>query len=344
MTADGYFSIPTSRCDGVEVKFGVEFVPYLKLDVLVKLARLVEHLGFEQIWVCDHYHNRYVYPVLTLLVLETRRVKLGPGVTNPYLVHPTVTAAAVATLNEISPGRVLLGISAGDPFFLATVGVERRRPITAVREATYIIRELLAGDRVSFTGELFSCRGAGLRFKPVNKIPIYIGGRQQRMLELAGSVADGALINASHPEDIRECIEYIKQGLRASGRKPKAFDFVAYLPVSVGRDARKTRDAARGVVAFVTSSAPHASLERHGIGVEEIESIRRLLRAGELKKARAAVTERMIDAFSVCGPVEELITRVEELKRLGVTRTVIGSPMGPEPAKAVRSIAKALLP
>jgi len=326
------------------VKFGVEFVPYLKLDVLVKLARLVEHLGFEQIWVCDHYHNRYVYPVLTQLALETRRVKLGPGVTNPYLVHPTVTAAAIATLNEISRGRMLLGISAGDPFFLATVGVERRKPVAAVREATHIIRELLAGNRVSFTGELFSCRGAGLRFKPADKIPIYIGGRRRRMLELAGSVADGALINASHPDDIQESIEYIERGLRASGRKLEAFDLVAYLAVSIGRDARKAKNAARGVVAFITSSAPRASLKHHGIGAEEVESIRRLLRAGELKKARAAVTERMTDAFSVCGPVEKLTARIEELKHLGVTRTVIGSPMGPEPTKAVRSIAKALLP
>ena len=325
------------------MKFGVEFVPYLKLDVLVKLARLVERSGFEQIWVCDHYHNRHIYPVLAQLALETRRVRLGPGVTNPYLVHPTVTAAAIATLNEISRGRMLLGISAGDPFFLATVGVKQRKPVTAVREATHIIRELLAGNRVSFTGEFFSCRGAGLRFKTADKIPIYIGGRRRHMLELAGSVADGALINTSYPDDIQECIEYINRGLRASGRRPEAFDFVAYLVVSVGRNARKVKNAARGVVAFVTSSAPRASLERHGIGVEEVESIRRLLMVGELKKARAAVTERMIDAFSICGSVEELVARVEELKHLGVTRTVIGSPMGPEPAKAVRSIARALL-
>lgn len=326
------------------MKFGVEFVPYLKLDVLVRLAKLVERSGFEQIWVCDHYHNRHVYPVLAQLALGTRRVRLGPGVTNPYLVHPTVTAAAIATLNEISRGRMLLGISAGDPFFLATVGVERRKPVAAVREATHIIRELLAGNRVSFTGELFSCRGARLRFKPVDKIPIYIGGRRRRMLEIAGSVADGALINASHPEDIQESIGYIKRGLQASGRRPEAFDFVAYLAASIGRDVRKAREAARGVVAFVTSSVPSTSLERHGIGIEEVKSIRRLLTVGELKKARAMVTERMIDAFSVCGPVEELVARVEELKRLGVTRTVIGSPMGPEPARAVRSIAKALLP
>lgn len=339
----GYFSHAALNPKRVEMKFGVEFVPYLKLDALVKLARLVERSGFKQIWVCDHYHNRYIYPVLTQLALETRQVKLGPGVTNPYLVHPTVTAAAVATLNEISRGRALLGISAGDPFFLATVGIEQRKPVTAVREAVHIVRELLAGNRVSFEGELFSCRNAGLRFKPEDKIPVYIGGRRRRMLELAGSVADGAHINASHPDDIQESIRYIERGLRSSGRDPKTFDFVAYLVVSVGGDLKRARDVVRGVVSFVTSSAPRASLDSHGIEVEKVESIRRLLRVGELKKARATVTERMIDAFSVCGTVDELAARIEELKRLGITRTVMGSPMGPEPARAVRSIAKALL-
>ncbi len=317
------------------MKFGVEFVPYLELDALVKLARLVERSGFEHVWVCDHYHNRFVHSVLTQLALKTKRVKLGPGVTNPYLIHPTMTAAAVTTLNEISRGRALLGISAGDPFFLAMTGVEQRKPATAVREAVHIIRRLLAGERVNFSGKLFSCRGARLRFKPANGIPIYIGGRRRRMLELAGSIADGALINASHPEDIRECMGYIKDGLRASGRGFRAFDFVAYLVVSIGKDLEKARDAARRVVAFVSSSAPHSSLERHGIALEEVKSIRRLLGAGELKRARAAVTNRMVDAFSVCGKVDELVARVDELKRLGITRTVIGWPIGPDPVKAV---------
>ncbi len=325
------------------MKFGVEFVPYLRLDALVRLARSVEEAGVEQIWVCDHYHNRYVHSVLTQLALETKRVKLGPGITNPYLVHPAITAAAVATLNEVSEGRALLGISAGDPLFMATVGIEQRKPVTAVGEAIHLIRELLAGNRVSFTGEFFSCNGARLRFKLVNKIPIYVGGRRRRMLELAGSAADGVLINASDPEDIEECMGYIKRGLKESGRSDKGFDFVAYMPVSIGGDLKRARESARGVVAFVASSAPSASLEHHGIAPEEVEPIRRQLMAGEIKKARLAVTEKMIDAFAVCGSVGALASRVEELERLGVTRTVIGSPMGPEPARAVQSIAKALL-
>lgn len=323
------------------MKFGVEFVPYLRLETMLALARQVEQAGFQQIWVCDHYHNRYVHSVLSRLALETSRVKLGPGVTNPYFSHPAVTAAAIATLNELSGGRALLGISAGDPIFLETVGIRQRKPLTAVREAVQIIRGLLAGERVNFEGECFSCRGARLRFKPTGEVPLYLGGRRRRMLELAGEVAEGALINASHPEDIRECMGYIEQGLRGRGKKD--FDFVACLPVSIDPDLERARKAARGVVAFVASSAPPESLVRHGISVQDVERVRRFLRTGEMAKAREAVTDRMLDEFSVCGPARELASRVRELKRIGITRVVIGSPIGPELAKSLKLITKALL-
>ncbi|MGC8816811.1 MAG: 5,10-methylenetetrahydromethanopterin reductase [Candidatus Hadarchaeum sp.] len=322
------------------MRFGVEFVPYLRLDTMVALAKEVEQLGFQQIWVCDHYHNRYVHSVLAQLALNTHRVQLGPGVTNPYLTHPAVTAAAVATLNEISKGRALLGMSSGDPFFLETVGVEQTKPVTSVREAIHIIRGLLAGEKVDFEGECFTCRGARLRFKPGNHIPIYIGGRRQRMLRLAGEVADGALINASHPVDIEDSVKSIKEGMIQGGRAHAAFDFVAYLAVSIDSDGKRARDAARGVVAFVASSAPEKSLAHRAISAEDVEVVRRYLRRGDLARAREAVTDEMLDEFSVCGGVEVLADRVEELARIGVTTIVIGSPIGPEPLKSLKLIAK----
>ena len=325
------------------MKFGVEFVPYLRLETMVSLAKEVEQLGFQQIWVCDHYHNRYVHSVLTQLAMETKSVRLGPGVTNPYLVHPAVTAAAIATLNELSGGRALLGLSSGDPAFLWTVGIRQRKPLASVGEAVFMIRKLLQGEKVEFKGEYFSCHGARLRFKPTNKIPIYIGGRRRRMLQLAGEVADGALINASHPTDIKDSVDYINEGLKKGGRPAENFDFVAYMAVSIDDDEEKARKAARGVVAFVASSAPEESLAHRNISSKDVETIRKYLRAGEVKKAREAVTEGMLDEFSVCGSVDKLVSRVKALKRIGITRVVIGSPVGPDPAKSMKLVAKNLI-
>jgi len=325
------------------MKFGVEFVPYLHLDTMVALAKEVERLGFQQIWVCDHYHNRYVHSVLARLALETRGVQLGPGVTNPYLAHPALTAAAIATLNEISNGRAMLGMSSGDPFFLETVGIKQERPVTCVREAVSIVKRLLQGERVEFEGECFTCRGAKLRFKPGNNIPIYLGGRRRRMLRLAGEVADGALINASHPADIRDSVDNIREGLRQSKRSPDDFDFVAYMAVSVDKDEKRAREAARGVVAFIASSAPKESLVHRAISPQDVAVVRSYLSKGELAKAREAVTDEMLDEFSVCGGVNELVSRVEVLRRIGITRVVIGSPIGPDPLKSLKLVAEKLV-
>jgi len=323
------------------VKLGVEFVPYKASEHMVSLAKLVEREGFDHIWVCDHYHNRYVHSVLAQLAVATKRVKLGPGVTNPFLVHPAVTAAAIATLDEISKGRAVLGISSGDPFFLSTVGVKPERPVAAVREAILIIRELLAGKRVDFSGEFFRCRGAAIRFKAADRIPIYVGGRGARMLELAGSLADGALINASSPDDLRECIGHIRRGA-GSAKKLEQFDTVAYTCASIHRDLQKARAAARRIVAFVASSAPRSAFERHGIAERDVQKIRSYLENGDMAGAAATVTDRMVDAFAVCRTPSGFADYVQEITKLGVTQVVVGAPISPEPTKAILAIAKAL--
>lgn len=97
-----------------KVKFGIEFVPQEPLDKLIKLAKLAEEVGFEYLWVTDHYNNKNVYETLALIAKETSTIKLGPGVTNPYVRHPAITASAIATLDEISDGRAVLGMGPGD--------------------------------------------------------------------------------------------------------------------------------------------------------------------------------------------------------------------------------------
>ena len=307
-------------------------MPYHRTDVCVKLAKEAEAAGIEQLWVCEHYHNRHVYSVLTAIALSTKKIALGPGVTNPYLTHPSLTAAAVATLDEISGGRAMLGISAGDPLFLSTVGIKQKKPVTTVREAVLIISKLLRGEEIHFQGEVFSCRGTRLRFKPAGRIPIYIGGRRRRMLQLAAELADGVLLNASHPEDVRECLGYLGKS---------SLEKIVYLPVSLGEDRESERRAARGVVAFITSSSPQQSLERHGIELGKVEEIRSCLLEGKFQEAKEKVDERMLEAFSACGR-GELEERIEELSHLDVTGIVLGSPLGPDPFQALKILNKVL--
>ena len=131
-----------------QVERPLEFVRYGDTDSLyINVPGLIptsaEEAGFNNIWVTDHYNNHNVYIVLEAMAASTEKVKMGPGITNPYLVHPAWTASAIASLNETSNGRAILGLGPGDKMTLDILGVGRDKPLGKVREATEVIRKLL---------------------------------------------------------------------------------------------------------------------------------------------------------------------------------------------------------
>ncbi|KXA90839.1 hypothetical protein AKJ63_02170 [candidate division MSBL1 archaeon SCGC-AAA259D18] len=325
------------------MKFGAEIVPYYSPKKLRELGDKIEEAKFDYLWVSDHYHNRYVHSILAQLSDATEKIQLGPGVTNPYLIHPSVTAAAIATLDELSGGRATLGISAGDPSYLHSVGIEHKKPITTVGEAIRIIRGLLDGEKLDFSGKIFTCNGAKLAFSPLHDIPIYIGGRSEQMMKLAGEIADGALFNAAHPRDLEECTENVEKGAKRNNRNLEKFDKVAYMITSIDENEEKARDRARTVTSFVAASAPKSTLEREKLSEERIKNIQIHLTAGDTKKAREEVSERMIDVFSVSGTIDKLENRIEKLRKMGISQVVIGSPIGPEPDSAIDKIKKIIV-
>lgn len=322
------------------MKLGIEFVPHFTLEKLGKLGRKVENAGFDHIWVCDHYRNRFVHSVLTHLAQATDKVKIGPSVTNPYTIHPAVTATALTTLDEFSGGRAALGISAGDPFLLESIGLEHDRPITAVREAIQIIEGLWKGEKTEFSGDKFLLNGARLNYTASGDIPVYVGGRRRQMLELAGSRADGAIINATHPDEVRECMEYIKDGVEKSGRKLEELEIVSHTAASIDEDEDKAKNKAKTATAFIASSAPQSTLEREGISTERIEKIRKFIGRNRIDRARDQISERMIEVFSVSGKIEKLENRIEELEEIGLEQVVIGSPIGLQPKRVIEEIGK----
>ncbi len=127
------------------VSFGIEFVPFKKIEKLVNSVVEAEKLDFENVWVTDHYNNRNVYVTLASMGYKTQKIKLGVGVTNPYVIHPLWTASAIATLNEVTNGRVFLGIGAGDKATLSTFGIKFHKPLTTIRAAVEIMRKLFQG-------------------------------------------------------------------------------------------------------------------------------------------------------------------------------------------------------
>ncbi len=318
-----------------ELSFGIEFLPAKKVAKIVDNSKLAEEVGVEYIWVTDHYNNRNVYATLAAIAYNTSKVKIGTGVTNPYVVNPCWTAAAIATIHEISGGRAILGIGAGDKITLESIGIKWEKPLTAVKEAVEIMKKLLAGETVKYDGKWFKVAGARLNFKVEGKIPIYLGAQAPKMLRLAGSIGDGVLINASHPVDFKEAMVHIKEGLAKRGEEVP-FDVVAYTAMSIDSDVKAAKDAVKIVVAFIVGGAPEAILERHEIKVEKAKEIGEAIAKGDFGKAMALVDDKMIEEFSVCGTPEMVINRIEELRKMGITQVVAGSPIGPKVKEAIK--------
>ena len=311
------------------MKFGIEFVPQIPLDELVKLVKLAEDVGFEYAWITDHYNNKNVYETLALIASETETIKMGPGVTNPYVRSPAISASAIATIDEISEGRATFGIGPGDKATFDALGIAWEKPVSTIKAAIADINTLLAGGKTEAGAALGGAKAVQ------EHIPIYMGAQGPKMLETAGEIADGVLINASNPKDYEAAMPMIKKGIEAAGGD-KEFDVGAYTATSIGADSDAAKNAAKIVVAFIAAGSPAPVIERHGLPEGFNEQMGAFLAKGDFGGAIGAVTDEALDAFSVCGTPDEFIPKIEGLAEMGVTQYVAGSPVGKNVEESIK--------
>lgn len=310
------------------MKFGIEFVPQQPLDDIIKLVKLAEEKGFDNVWITDHYNNKNVYASLALIAKETSTIKLGPGVTNPYLRSPAISASAIATIDEISEGRATFGIGPGDKATFESLGVEWSKPLSTIKSAIAEIRTLTTGGKTEKGAKLGGVKAVQ------DSIPIYMGAQGPKMLETAGEIADGVLINASNPKDYEAAMPMIKKGIEKAGGD-KEFDLGAYTSTSIGADSEAAKNAAKIVVAFIASGAPDLVIERHGLPEGYNKKLGDLLGKGDFGGAIGAVTDEALDAFCVAGTPEEFVPKIEALSDMGVTQYVAGSPVGKDVRESI---------
>ena len=317
------------------MKFGIEFVPQIPLKELVRLVKIAEDVGFEYAWITDHYNNKNVYETLALIAAETETIKMGPGVTNPYVRSPAISASAIATIDEISEGRATFGIGPGDKATFDALGIEWTKPVSTIKAAIADINTLLAGDKTEAGAAL-----GGVK-KVQDAIPIYMGAQGPKMLETAGEIADGVLINASNPKDYEAAMPMIKKGLEAAGGD-KSFDVGAYTATSIGPDSDAAKNAAKIVVAFIAAGSPPPVIERHGLPEGFNTKMGDFLAKGDFGGAIGAVTDEALDAFSVCGTPDEFIPKIEGLAEMGVTQYVAGSPVGKDVEESIKLLGEVI--
>ncbi|WP_254807428.1 5,10-methylenetetrahydromethanopterin reductase [Natronosalvus amylolyticus] len=325
--------------DSSRPTWGIELTPEHPPDQIAALAALAEDEGFDVAFASSHYFNRDPFVTLSRMAEATDSIRLGPGVVNPFQDHPVPLAARTATIDEVSDGRAVYGIGAGDRSALANLGIDHERPLRRVLEAFSVARELWAGETVSHEGT-FVARDASLNLEATD-IPVYVGAQGPHMLRMSAKHANGVLINASHPRDLEWSAGQIEQGLADRPDEYGAFESLAFASVSVAEDADAARAAARPPVAFIAGGAAPPVIERHGIDAEAVETVSDHLEAGDLTAAFEAVTPAMIDAFSIAGTTDSVAEQFSAALS-HVDGIVVGSPLGPDLEWAIQATADAL--
>ncbi len=320
---------------------GIELTPEHPPARVADLAATAEDAGFDTVFASSHYNNRDPFVALASAADATDAVRLGPGVANPYDVHPVALASRVATLDEHSGGRAVFGVGAGDAATLANLGVERERPLRRVLETMRVARRLWAGERVDHDGT-FRAVDAGLNYADaVGPIPTYVGAQGPDMVRMAATHADGVLLNAAHPEDVAWAADRVAEGVADRAEDLGDLDVAVYASVSVADDAEAARTAARPPVAFIAAGAPAPVLDRHGIDRERVATVRERVEAGSFEAAFDAVTDAMLEAFCVAGTPATVAERAEAL-RAHADSLVAAAPLGPDLETAVRLAGSAL--
>jgi 5,10-methylenetetrahydromethanopterin reductase len=327
------------------MRFSVRLNNDLAIGAYPALARAAEEAGFDQFWVSNDLFMRGVWVILSAAAQATERIHLGTCIVNPYTMHPAEIAMAAATLDELSGGRVCLGVSSGASDFLNWVGIQPELPLTRVLETVQVLRRLFSGESVEFEGR--TLRGwqpqAYLRF-PSRAIPIYIGAMSPRMLRAIGQVADGGLPLLFPPEHFSTAMTYIRAGLSEAQRSEDDVDVAACIWCSVAADGGQAQAVLRDKIAYYGHALSPLILDAVGVARSEFEPIQAAIAADrDVVRARAMVTERML-GIGIAGTPRQLIARLETLVELGAHHLSFGPPLGPDPLAAIDLLGRDVLP
>ena len=329
------------------MRFGIRFNdPFGPVRRVVELARLAEDAGFDVVWYCHDLFQRDAWITLTAIAAATDRIKVGTCIVNPFTEDPAEIAMHAATLQEFSGGRFVLGIGPGEPEFLSLVGKRQQRPVTGLREAVTILRQLLAGDAAPYDGTVFRGWGTGAQLRrstPVERVPIYIGGQGPRTIRLMGELADGALPLIFPPVFLPRVMELIAQGAAAAGRTPSDIDVAPCFWFSLAEDRSAAEDAMRRMIASYGQYLRDELLELIGLSRRDFIPLGEAWDAGEHRRAEAMVAGRMFD-LAILGTVDDIMPGLARLVEQGATQVNVGPPLGPDPTRTITLLGERVLP
>jgi coenzyme F420-dependent glucose-6-phosphate dehydrogenase len=310
---------------------------------LLEFAVHAEECGFDSVVVSDHFqpwrhtdgHAPFSFAWLAALGERTRRVRLGTSVVTPtFRYHPAVVAQAVATLEQLNPGRVFLGVGTGESMNEVPVidiewpGFKER--IGRLKESVELMRRLWTEDFVTYRGQYFRTRDATVYDKPTGHLPVYIGGSGGQAAKLAGRLGDGFICTSGKPPELyRETLlPAVREGATAAGRDPSRLELMIEMKVSFDTDRQRAMEDTRIWAALALPAEEKT-------GVEDPREMER--------RAAALPLEKAASRWIVSSDPDEQVERIKLYVDMGFTHLVFHAP-GPDQRRFLNLYAEHVLP
>jgi alkanesulfonate monooxygenase SsuD/methylene tetrahydromethanopterin reductase-like flavin-dependent oxidoreductase (luciferase family) len=303
-------------------------------DNLLARVRIADDLGVDSLWVAEA-SGRDAVSFLTQLALATRRLRLGTGIINPFSRTPAMLAMTFATLDELSGGRMVIGLgSSGANVVEHWHGLRFTQPLRRIRETVEVINRIVAGQPLTFDGEIFTLRrGLRLQFEPLRPhIPIYIAATTPPSIRQTGEVADGVMPIHWPRERLRELRSAMEEGAVAAGRDPSALvvaPSMSMVLVENGEDRRRAREPIAHYVGRMGAFYPQM-LVRYGYEAD-VRAIHAAWERRDGEAATLAVSDRLLDATAVVGSVDECAEKLRLMRSLGADLPIVPIPAGEPP-------------
>ncbi len=342
------------------MKYGLLLLGEHTPDRLTHLAQLAEAYGFEDLWLADEKFFRDPFVSLSHIAQHTRSIRVGTCVTDPFTRHPALIAMATATLDELSGGRVVLGLGAGFSG-LEAMGVQRARAVRSLRQAMEAIRRLWAGETVTMEDDAFMLHQASLNFAARRTIPILLASAGRQILRLAGEAADEVMLgDLGSAQVVTSAWSEVERGAARAGRDLKGVRRIARLNVVLSEDSEVARDAIRPwILAYLWHAYPGWSqlldyapdweermqplkdfIAQHGGKPRNVDDRNLVLRFAPL------LPESLVRRYALAGRAPEVVQQIHELEACGIDQIALyPTPLpGQSPESMLRQFLERVVP
>jgi 5,10-methylenetetrahydromethanopterin reductase len=297
----------------------------------IDLVQYAESKGFEAVWQAESRLVRDAIVPMAAFGATTSKIKIGSGVTNNWTRNIGLLAATFLTLDDLAEDRIICGIGAWWDPLASKVGINRRKPLSAMRETVEVLRRLLNMENVTFHGEFHYVDGIQLDVvhgrKTPRNVPIYIGATGMKMMEMTGEIADGAVLNyLVHPDYNLRAMDALERGAKKAGRSIDEIDRPQLMICSVGEDRQESLDGARKMMTQYLGQQPHL-MKASGVSQELLDEIHEVLTwpatEEEIESAMHLVPDDVVQMCTASGSPEEVKAKVREYMDNGATCPIL---------------------